>query len=138
MFVVKVSARENLINGFLSIKEMVYLNQRLKLLDEYDKLNLLGLKVMGIKTDCIFFQGDLKLVKSNFPMTNEIGNFKIEYDKHLPTKKIQMFNNKLIDIPDFSKPSIKTFDDELNTNIINYCPLDPNCCMLPFRLMNLS
>ncbi|MFO0415533.1 MAG: hypothetical protein ACK50E_07745 [Bacteroidota bacterium] len=118
LYLVKVSEKKDLVNGFLPIKEMVYLNQRLKLLSEYDKLNNLGLKVRGIKTDCIYFEGDYKIVKSNFPMSNNIGDFKFEYDKHLPNQKIQIVENKLIDFNDFS-PKIKMFDDEYNTKTIN-------------------
>lgn len=126
LYLVKVSEKQELINGFLPIKEMVYLNQRLKLLSEYDKLINLGLVVRGIKTDCIYFEGDHKIVKSNFPMSNKIGDFKFEYDKSLPNQKIEIVANKLIDINDFSKPKIKIFDDELNTKSINQYIKDEN------------
>jgi len=76
---------------------MIYLNQRLKLLTQYDKLRKLGLRVRGIKTDCIFYsetkeRNSSLTIKSNFPMSSNIGDFKQEFKKYLPSSMIQCRN----------------------------------------------
>ena len=112
---------------------MIYLNQRLKLLDQYDKLRKLGLRVRGIKTDCIFYgetkeRNSNKIIKSNFPMSSNIGEFKLETKKYLPFSQIIVELNDLcnvrniddkIIIPNFENINIKTFDDEYDTKTIN-------------------
>ena len=46
-----------------------------------------GLTVVGCKTDCLFYFGSDKLITSEFLLGKNIGEFKIEKCKYLPTKK---------------------------------------------------
>lgn len=133
LFVVKIKEEKVLENGFLPVKEMIYLNQRLKLLNQYDKIRKLGLKVKGIKTDCIFYgetkeRNSNKIIKSNFPMSSNIGEYKLETKKYLPFTPIIVELNDLcnvrniddkIIIPNFEHINIKTFNDEYDTKTIN-------------------
>ncbi len=65
------------------VKGIIYCNQLLKLYNQYNKMTKLGLKVIGIKTDCIFYTGNTKLVYGNFDFSNEIGKYKLESNKYL-------------------------------------------------------
>jgi len=124
LFVVKIKEEKQLENGFLPVKEMIYLNQRLKLLNQYDKLRNLGLRVRGIKTDCIFYaetkqRNSSHIIKSNFPMSSNIGEYKLETKKFIPTSSIIVELNDLLDIPNFDNVNIKTFANEYDTKTIN-------------------
>lgn len=121
LYVVKISEKKQLINGFLPIKEMIYLNQRLKLLAIYDKLKKLGIIVRGIKTDCVFYnqtRNSKSIIESNFSMGDKIGNFKYEDKKYLPDSPIQVCFNDLLKIPEFTV-NTKEFTNEYDTKIIN-------------------
>jgi hypothetical protein len=85
--------------------------QKLKILEPFNKLIKLKFKVVGIKTDCIFYQGKNEIIRENFDLSNKIGNFKIETEKY-------MIDSKLF-IEDFDNIKIKTFDDEYNIEPIN-------------------
>lgn len=124
LFIVKIKEEKVLENGFLPVKEMIYLNQRLKLLNQYDKLRKLGLRVRGIKTDCIFYgetkeRNSSRIIKSNFPMSSNIGEYKLEIKKFLPSSQITVELNNLCDIPNYDNINIKTFADEYDTKTIN-------------------
>jgi len=124
LFIVKIKEEKVLENGFLPVKEMIYLNQRLKLLNQYDKLRKLGLRVRGIKTDCIFYgetkeRNSSRIIKSNFPMSSNIGEYKLEIKKFLPSSQIIVELNNLCDIPNYDNINIKTFADEYDTKTIN-------------------
>lgn len=124
LFVVKIKEEKQLENGFLPVKEMIYLNQRLKLLNQYDKLRNLGLRVRGIKTDCIFYaetkqRNSSHIIKSNFPMSSNIGEYKLETKKFIPTSSIIVELNDLLDIPNFDNINTKTFTNEYDTKTIN-------------------
>jgi hypothetical protein len=124
LFVVKIKEEKVLENGFLPVKEMIYLNQRLKLLAQYDKLRKLGLRVRGIKTDCIFYsetkeRNSSQIIKSNFPMSGNIGEFKQEIKKYLPTTTIFVELNQLYEVPIFDNIKVKTFANEYDTKTIN-------------------
>jgi len=62
--------------------------QKLKILETYNKLIKLKLKVVGIKTDCIFYQGKNEIIRDNFDLSNKIGNFKIETGKYMIDSKL--------------------------------------------------
>ncbi len=124
LFIVKIKEEKVLENGFLPVKEMIYSNQRLKLLHQYDKLRKLGLKVRGIKTDCIFYsetkeRNSSQIIKSNFPMSGNIGEFKQEIKKFLPTSSIYVELNNLYEVPNFDNVITKTFENEYDTKTIN-------------------
>jgi hypothetical protein len=50
--------------------------------------------VYAIKTDCIIFDGDEKIIKNNFDMTDKTGNYRIEYDKNVNDNKLNVNENK--------------------------------------------
>lgn len=124
LYLVKITEQKELQNGFLPIKEMIYLNQRLKLLNQYDKMMKLGLIVRGIKTDCVFYNrmksGNAdEVIAQNFNLSTEIGEFKIERQKYLPQTKLEVKKNCLMKIPLFDEIHLKTFQDEYDTKVIN-------------------
>lgn len=118
VYLVAINEQKRLINGFTPIKDMIYLNERVKLLSQFDKLNKLGYKVRGIKTDCIFYEGDDIKIRKHFSLSNKIGDFKIEENKYLINKPIKMDDNELIKINNFLIET-KEFKNELDTKIIN-------------------
>lgn len=119
VYLVKIQDSKKLINGFTPIKDMIYLNQKLKLLKQYDQLIKLDYKIVGIKTDCIFFEGAIGKIEKNFKLSNKIGDFKIEECKYLINKKIELEENELIEIRNFAKVEIKTFEDERDIKLMN-------------------
>ncbi len=119
LYLVSVMKKEQLINGFLPIKEMIYYNQRLKLLKMYDKLKLLDVNITGIKTDCIMYNsGSKSTISKSFKLSSNIGEYKLEENKYLVNKKIQVNQNELIK-PKLFDTTLKTFENELDTKTIN-------------------
>lgn len=119
LYLVNISNTKQLSNGLCPIKDIIYCMQKVKLFNNYNKLVSLKLKVMGIKTDCIFYQGDDKIVMNNFDMSDKIGNYKIEVNKYINDKPIIMENNELIKFTDYTTVETKEFQDEKNTADIN-------------------
>lgn len=142
MYIVNVSKKARLINGFTPIKDLIYCMQRVKLYNNYLKLVDIGAIPIGVKTDCIYFQikneslmdlmndddeefysvkPNYDIIKENFEINNKVGGYKLEYKKEVPNKALCIINNDLIDIPDFDDVNVKQFEDEFNTdNIINF------------------
>jgi hypothetical protein len=83
-----VEKQERLINGFTPIKDIIYCMQKLKILQMHNKMISLKLKVVGIKTDCVFYEGKNEIIQQNFDLTNSIGNFKIETGKYIADSKL--------------------------------------------------
>ena len=103
----------------------------------------LNLKVLGVKTDCVFYEGSDNIVISNFNLKNEIGCYKIEVGKYLSNNKIVIEENKLIKFFDFNNIVIKTFTDEYDTKEINkylvryffmLLPLQGDLCSFIFNI----
>lgn len=119
LYLVSVMKKEELINGFLPIKEIIYYNQRLKLLNMYDKLKSVNVNITGIKTDCIMFDDkNTDIIKSTFNLSNQIGEYKLENNKYLVNKKIQINPNELLK-PKLFNTNLKTFSDEFDSKTIN-------------------
>ena len=118
-YLLNVDKEERLINGFTPIKDIIYCMQKIKIMEMYNKLIRLKLKVVGIKTDCVFYEGNNDIVEDNFDLSNKVGNYKIEYGKYTMDVKLFVKENKLIDFIDFNNLQIKTFEDEYNTKDIN-------------------
>jgi hypothetical protein len=112
-YCVNVEISCDLVNGFTAIKDMIYNLQKIKMYNLYLKLKSFHVQVFGVKTDCFLIE-DVDTVKRCFPINKEIGGYKIEYGKTQPSTKLEIVQNKLISIPDFDKPTIKTFSDEFN------------------------
>lgn len=118
-YIVKISKEETLVNGFNPIKDLIYSHQRLKLYRNYNKLNALGVNVYGCKTDCLYFHRvHLPIVRNNFPLTQNVGEFKIEKDKTLSYRAIELIENTLTNFKDYTKANVKTFADEYDLETI--------------------
>ena len=93
-----VSKEENLINGFLPIKELIYEIRDLKNYNTYRRLKDAKIHIYGIKTDSIMIAdtpSNIKTVKGLFDLSDKIGNFKIERDKYLINSEIRCNSNEL-------------------------------------------
>ena len=117
-YLLNVEKQERLINGFTPIKDIIYCMQKIKILQIYNKMVSLKLKVVGIKTDCVFYEGKNEIIQQNFDLTNSIGNFKIETGKYMMDSKLFITDNKLIEFIDFDNIKIKTFEDEYDIESI--------------------
>ena len=96
-----VSKEEDLINGFLPIKELIYEIRDLKNYKTYKRLMDANVKVHGIKTDSLMIADTLKnvnTVKGLFDLSDKIGNFKIERNKYLNNSEIKCKSNQLPNI----------------------------------------
>jgi hypothetical protein len=120
LYLVKLSKEQELCDGLKPIKHMIYYNQRIKMLNQYKKMTELKLIVKGIRCDCIYYDNncDENVIRKNFKLSNQIGNYKIEHNKNLPEKKLILENNELLKIEEFNM-KIKTFDNEYDTKTIN-------------------
>ena len=81
LHILSVSKEENLTNGFLPIKELIYEIRDLKNYNTYMKLRDAKIKVFGIKTDSIMIADtpkNVKIVTEAFDLSDKIGNYKIE------------------------------------------------------------
>ena len=93
-----VSKEENLINGFLPIKELIYDIRDLKNYKTYNKLTDAKIKVFGIKTDSMMIADtpkNVKAVRGIFDLSDKIGNHKIERNKFLINSEIKCNDNEL-------------------------------------------
>jgi hypothetical protein len=118
-YLLNVEKEERLINGFTPIKDIIYCLQKLKILQMYKTLIHLKIKVIGIKTDCVFFEGNHNLIKQNFDLSNNIGNYRIDTGKYMTDSKLFIKSNDLIDFIDFENIKVKTFEDEYDNQSIN-------------------
>ena len=93
-----VSKEENLINGFLPIKELIYEIRDLKNYNTYKRLKDAKIQVYGIKTDSIMIADtpkNVKTVRGLYDLSDKIGNFKIERNKYLINSEIRCNSNEL-------------------------------------------
>ena len=93
-----VSKEENLTNGFLPIKELIYEIRDLKNYNTYKKLTDAKIKVYGIKTDSMMIADtpkNIKVVREIFDFSDKIGNHKIERNKFLINSEIKCNDNEL-------------------------------------------
>jgi len=120
LYVVKVSEEKELIEGFKPIKDIIYCNQRLKMLKLYEQLILNNIKVYGIRTDCFYIEtGKTQKDMKNINFGSSIGQYKHERGKMIPDNLLKMKENEIITFQDFNCANIKTFKDEWNTKKIN-------------------
>ena len=126
VYVVQIDERKTLVNGFMPINDMIYINQRMKLLKLYQKMQKLNIKMVGIKTDCILYEGNNDdIIKQNFKVIEkveskeDIGKYKIDHRKYTVNKPIQIISNELIPIHNFGGIIPKIFTDELDVVAIN-------------------
>lgn len=134
-YLVNVFNKETLTNGLYPIKDIIYLQQRVELYRMYEKLVNNKIPVYGFKTDSIYTDRSIsithkKIITSNFNLNNEIGNYRIENNKFLPSTLLELKENELIEIQDYTTPKIKTFEDEKDTNTINNYLSDKHSVMI--------
>ena len=113
-----VSEEKELINGFLPIKELIYEIRSLKNYNTFQKLKQHKIEVHGIKTDSLLVNDNpknRKLLRQIFDLSDEIGCFKLEFDKYLTDKKIEITPNEL---PHIEKIKVNEYEvkDEYDTN----------------------
>ena len=113
-----VSEEKELINGFLPIKELIYEIRSLKNYNTFQKLKQHKIEVHGIKTDSLLVNNNpknRKLLRQIFDLSDEIGCFKLEFDKYLTDKKIEITPNEL---PHIEKVKVNEYEvkDEYDTN----------------------
>ena len=113
-----VSEEKELINGFLPIKELIYEIRSLKNYNTFQKLKQHKIEVHGIKTDSLLVNNNpknRKLLRQIFDLSDEIGCFKLEFDKYLTDKKIEITPNEL---PHIEKVEVNEYEvkDEYDTN----------------------
>ena len=119
-YLVNVSSQQELCQGLAPIKDNIYLLQRLKMYKLYEKMKASNIEVYGFKTDCIYNNGGVKkLQTAGIKLNKEIGGYKMEHDKYLPTRKLEIAENELIEFPDFTQCKTKEFEDEKDTEAIN-------------------
>jgi hypothetical protein len=119
IYVVNVESKERLTNGLCPIKDLIYLNQRLSMYKLYKKMIKLGYSIYGIKTDCLYYFGDDKLIHDNVKINEEIGGYKLQTNKFVPENILEIIENKVLDIIDYDNNTIKTFKNEYDTKAIN-------------------
>jgi hypothetical protein len=72
---------------------------KVKLFGIYNQAHKAGLKIYGVKTDCILVAESEKKLKRHFNFTQDIGGLKFETGKQLPSNAIvQQVENKMMDI----------------------------------------
>lgn len=77
-----VSKKEDLINGFVPIKELIYDIRDLKNYNTFVKLTNAKIPVWGIKTGSLIIEyTSVKKLITLFNIKDKIGNYKIECDK---------------------------------------------------------
>ena len=102
-----VSKEENLTNGFLPIKELIYEIRDLKNYNTYKKLMDAKIKVYGIKTDSMMIAdtpNNVKVVREIFDLSDKIGNHKIERSKFLINSEIKCND---IELPKIHRTNVR-------------------------------
>ena len=84
----------------------------------FQKLKQHKIEVHGIKTDSLLVNNNpknRKLLRQIFDLSDEIGCFKLEFDKYLTDKKIEITPNEL---PHIEKVKVNEYEvkDEYDTN----------------------
>jgi hypothetical protein len=119
IYIVNVESKQRLSTGLSPVKDIIYLQQRLCMYNLYNKMKKKGFKIYGIKTDCLYYEGDDKELINLVPVNKEIGSYKLEIEKFIPDQYLELKNNKIIDIIDYDDVKLKTFKDEYKTKKIN-------------------
>lgn len=80
-YILQISKKSKLKNGFLPIKELIYENHKVKLDQLYRDCKAKNLNIIGVKTDCILVDEPVEKLNRLFDTKNVIGGYKIETDK---------------------------------------------------------
>ena len=113
IFLVVIEKHVKLVENMLPIKHHIYMNQRLKNLLLYRKLNENNIKCYAIKTDSIFVDAAEEQLNKIFEFNNKIGGIKLEKNKPIPTNRIECvansFEEKKIEIKNYYIKNEETF-----------------------------
>jgi len=134
IYVVKLDKTSQLINGLLPIKEMIYTNQKLKILKNYDTLvKHKEIKIYGIRTDCILYESSNNAdyyVSQKLNIADGMGNYKFERNKSVQSNVIEVEENTLIEIDYYESNKVHIFKDEKDINETNEYLKTKNCLIL--------
>jgi flavin-dependent dehydrogenase len=94
---------------------LIYSIQNTRLFKKHNKLEELGMKVLGVRTDSLYLhmtKENLELIEDNWKISSEMGNQKIEVDKKLWGKKMNIEYNELIDMVDYNNVDVIEYANE--------------------------
>ena len=123
-YVLSVSEKKTLINGFMYIKELLLQNHIFKMYEAYKTLSDNNIKVYSVKTDCLTIHEDdvRKVYGYNFcrvwregllEFGTDIGTWRLEEKKTI-TLPTQLYTYKLNEVPEI--PKIRNIKVELRTS----------------------
>ena len=126
-YVVICEDKKETISNITPLRDMILTLQKIRILTNINILEKEGIKIYGVKTDCLMFNfKDVEKVKKIFSIGKNtsyyksLGGYKIEHDKSLNDKMMEIFIKPECIIKSYT-PIIKTFDDEFdNKAITNY------------------
>ena len=118
-YIVNIKQEKRLVNGLSPIKDIIYLKQRIDLFDVCKTLARNKIPIYGVKTDCVYYSGDDETIQNLFPITSELGDYKIEYKKNLPFTTLQLPENELVNINDLTKVTQHTLKNERDETEMN-------------------
>lgn len=91
VYVVKKNVESSLVNGFLPIKFFIYDLNRLEMHKLYKDCVKKGLRVVAIKTDALFVQGDMEEIGFDGSKFENIGRVKVSKASRDSVPTIQLF-----------------------------------------------
>ena len=100
LHILVIDKTENLVDGYRSIKELIYNNMSIFMFNLYNKVIAAGIKPKGIKTDAILvFESKEELEKHFTFNPDEIGGLKFETGKTCNDTPVVQRSNYVFDIP---------------------------------------
>jgi hypothetical protein len=107
-------------DGFQNIYDMIIQMNNVKMTQVMRKLRQIGCEVYGIKTDCVLYSGNEKVIRKHFNMEGIFDCFHIERNKKPCGNYVKGFtDNNMMEITDFEKLNVIEFEDEYDTEKIN-------------------
>ena len=121
-YLVNVSDKATLNNGFIYIKELLLQDHNFKMRQDYIKLRKNSIKAVSVKTDAFVIKSeDLEKAKEVLEMKAGIGEWRANKEGEevkLPSETYQRKKNELDKIPIYKNTAIKIKDEYDTKNII--------------------
>ena len=121
-YLVNVSDKATLNNGFIYIKELLLQDHNFKMSQDYIKLRKNSIKAVSVKTDAFVIKSeDVEKAKEVLEMKAGIGEWRTNKEGEevkLPSETYQRKKNELDKIPIYKNTAIKIKDEYDTTNII--------------------
>ena len=121
-YLVNVSDKATLNNGFIYIKELLLQDHNFKMCQDYIKLRKNYIKAVSVKTDAFVIKSeDVEKAKEVLEMKAGIGEWRTNKEGEeikLPSETYQRKKNELDKIPIYKNTAIKTKDEYDTKNII--------------------